>query len=121
MFKYIAFLRETMLIFGEREAIYYFCLNNGFTWADALDIQSQLPLVGNRVSGDVVYTGSIIEELNGLTTTEELIAYLTENIEKFSDSNVTAYDTIRRLWKQAAGSGGLLMQERENLPSILDD
>ena len=25
MFKYIAFLRETMLIFGEREAIYYFC------------------------------------------------------------------------------------------------
>jgi hypothetical protein len=28
---------------------------------------------------------------------------MTENIEKFSDSNVTAYDTIRLLWKQAAG------------------
>lgn len=104
-----------------QEAIYYFCLNNGFAWADALDIQSQLPLMGNRVSGEAVYTGSIIEELNRLTTKEELIAYLTENIDKFSDSNVTAYDTIRRLWKQAAGPGGLLMREHEQLPSILDD
>lgn len=104
-----------------QEAIYYFCLNNGFTWADALDIQSHLPLVGNRVGGEVVYTGSIIEELNGLTMKEELIAYLTENIDAFSDSNVTAYDTIRRLWTQAAGSGGLLMREHEQLPSILDD
>lgn len=104
-----------------QEAIYYFCLNNGLTWADALDIQSQLPLVGNRVGGEVVYTGSIIEELNGLATKEELIAYLTENIDKFSDSNVTAYDKIRRLWTQAAGPGGLLMREHEQLPSILDD
>lgn len=85
-----------------QEAIYYFCLNNGFNWADALDIQSQLPLVGNRVGGEVVYTGSIIEELNGLMTKEDLIAYLTENIDKFSASNVTAYETIRRLWAQAA-------------------
>ncbi len=104
-----------------QEAIYYFCLNNGFTWADALDIQSQLPLVGNCISGEVVYTGSIIEELNGLTTKEELIAYLSENIDKFSDSNVTAYETIRRLWAQAASPGGLLMREHEQLPSILDD
>lgn len=104
-----------------QEAIYYFCLNNGFNWADALDIQSQLPLVGNRVGGEVVYTGSIIEELNGLMTKEDLIAYLTENIDKFSASNVTAYETIRRLWAQAASPGGLLMREHEQLPSILDD
>ena len=32
-----------------QEAIYYFCLNNGFTWADALDIQSRLPLLDNHV------------------------------------------------------------------------
>ncbi len=104
-----------------QEAIYYFCLNNGFTWADALDIQSQLPLVGHHAGGEAVYTNSIIEELNGLTTKEELITYLTENIEKFSDSNVTAYDTIRRLWAQAAGPDGLLIREHERLPSILDD
>ena len=64
----------------------------------------------SQKSGDVVYTGSIIAELNELETKEDLIAYLTENIDKFSDSNVTAYETIRRLWTFAAGNGGLLMQ-----------
>ncbi len=105
-----------------QEAVYYFCLNNGLTYAEALDIQTRVPLAkGSKKSGDIVYTGSIIAELNELETKEALITYLTENIDKFSDSNVTAYETIRRLWALAAGNGGLLMQEREKLPSILDD
>lgn len=105
-----------------QEAVYYFCLNNGLSYAEALDIQTHVPLAKeSKKSGDVVYTGSIIAELNELETKEALITYLTENIDKFSDSNVTAYETIRRLWILAAGNGGLLMQEREKLPSILDD
>ena len=105
-----------------QEAVYYFCLNNGLSYAEALDIQTRVPLAKeNQKSGDVVYTGSIIAELNDLETKEDLIKYLTENIDKFSDSNVTAYETIQRLWTLAAGNGGLLMQEREKLPSLLDD
>lgn len=103
------------------EAVYYFCLNNGLTWADALDIQSRLPLEGNRIQSEAVYTGSIIAELNELETKEELIDYLKASIDKFSGSNVTAYEIIRRLWTLTAGPGGLLTQEREQLPSILDD
>ena len=103
-----------------KEAVYYFCLNNGLSWADALEIQSQLPLIGNPLKREV-YTGSIVAELNGLGSKEELILYLKENLDKFSDSNVTAYATIVRLWNLSAGPGGLLMRERENLPSILDD
>lgn len=105
-----------------QEAVYYFCLNNGLSYAEALDIQTRVPLSKrSQKSGDVVYTGSIIAELNDLETKEELVTYLTENIDKFSDNNVTAYERIRRLWALAAGNGGLLMQEREKLPSILDD
>lgn len=105
-----------------QEAVYYFCLNNGLSYAEALDIQTRVPLSKrSQKSGDVVYTGSIIAELNDLETKEELVTYLTENIDKFSDSNVTAYERIHRLWALAAGNGGLLMQEREKLPSILDD
>jgi hypothetical protein len=63
------------------DAKYYFCLNNGLSYAEALDIQTHVPLTGeSRKSGDVVYTGSIIAELNDLETKEELIAYLIENI-----------------------------------------
>lgn len=105
-----------------QEAVYYFCLNNGLSYAEALDIQTRVPLSKrSQKSGDVVYTGSIIAELNDLETKEELVTYLTENIDKFSDNNVTAYEKIRYLWTLAAGNGGLLMQEREKLPSILDD
>ena len=105
-----------------QEAVYYFCLNNGLSYAEALDIQTRVPLAKeSQKSGDIVYTGSIIAELNEIETKEALITYLTENIDKFSDSNVTAYETIHRLWALAAGNGGLLMQEWEKLPSILDD
>lgn len=105
-----------------QEAIYYFCLNNELSYAEALDIQTRVPLAReSRKSGDVVYTGSIIAELNDLETKEELISYLTENIDKFSSSNVTAYETIRCLWERTAGPNGLLLEERKSLPSMLDD
>ena len=106
-----------------QEAIYYFCLNNGLTWADALDIQSRVPLAGRQSAArDAVYTGSIIAELNGLESKAELISWLNENMDKFTGSNVTAYATIRRLWEQAAGPNGLLARERsEMLSEFLDD
>ena len=104
-----------------QEAIYYFCLNNGLSWADAWDIQSRIPLIGTHPAGEAVYTSTIIAELNRLESKEELIEYLIENLDKFSASNVTAYEIIRRLWTLTAGPDGLLLQERKKLSSILDD
>ena len=106
-----------------QEAVYYFCLNNGLTWADALDIQSRVPLAGkNAGGGEAVYTGSIIAELNALESREALIAWLNGNIDRFVPyGNVTAYETIRRLWRQAAGPDGLLIREHQRLSSLLDD
>ena len=104
------------------EAIYYFCLNNGLTWADAMDIQSHVPLAGKeRADGDIVYTGTIIAELNNLESKGDLIQWLNDNIDKFAGSNVTAYETIRRLWEQTSGPDGLLIQERNFLPFLHDD
>ncbi len=106
-----------------QEAVYYFCLNNGLAWADALNIQAQVPLAGKGGGGsDVVYTDSIIAQLNDLESAEEFVSWLRENIDKFVPyGNVTAYETIRRLWRQAAGPNGLLIQEHERLSSMLDD
>ena len=106
-----------------QEAIYYFCLNHGLSWADALDLQAQVPPAGkDAAGGDVVYTGSIIAELNTLESKEDLIVWLNENADRFEGyGNVTAYETIRRLWRQAAGPDGLLVRERGRMSSILDD
>jgi hypothetical protein len=104
------------------EAIYYFCLNNGLTWTDAMDIQSSVSLSGKeKTNGDIVYTSSIIAELNNLQDKDDLIHWLNDNIDKFAGSNVTAYETIRRLWEEVSGPDGLLIQERKSLPSIHDD
>lgn len=98
------------------EAVYYFCLNHALTYADALDIQSHVPLACEDGPDAVaVYTGSIIADLNSLETREELIDYLTENIEKFSTRNVTAYDEIRKFWSRTAGPDGLLLQESREM------
>lgn len=105
-----------------QEAVYYFCLNNGLSWADALDVQSRVRLAKKEPArGEVVYTGSIVAELNALETKEELIDWLNHNMEKFSGNNVTAFETIRRLWNMAAGPDGLLIEEQRRLPSLLDD
>ena len=106
-----------------REAVYYFCLNNGLTWADAQDILNRIPVPDrNAGNGEGVYTGSIIAELNQLESKEELVGWLNENIEQFVPyGNVTAYETIRRLWQQAAGPDGLLIREQQRLASLLDD
>ena len=105
-----------------QEAIYYFCLNHGLSHAEALKLRSRVPEGGEGgKTGDVVYTGTIIAELNRIETEEELVAYLTENIDRFSANNVTAYETIRRLWERAAGPEGLLIAERKAFTSPLDD
>lgn len=87
-----------------------------------MDIQISVSLSGKeKTNGDIVYTGSIIAELNNLQDKDDLIHWLNDNIDKFVGSNVTAYETIRRLWEEVSGPDGLLIQERKSLPSIHDD
>lgn len=83
-----------------QEAIYYFCLNNGMSWADALEIQTQVPLTGrDNGDGNASYTESIIAQLNGIETKEAFVDWLHQNMDKFVGyGNVTAYEAIRRLW-----------------------
>ena len=108
-----------------REAIDYFCLNHGLSYAEAGEIEKAVPEAPEEsgAGGEDVYTGTIMAELNRLETKEQLIAYLTGNIDRFSTWGVTAREAVRRLWERTAGPDGLLIQERrhEKLLSILDD
>jgi len=96
-----------------QEAVYYFCLNHGLSYADAQDICRQLPPSPKKPQPGLtaVYTSSIIAELNRLDNREELVCYLSDNIAQFSRNNVTAYETIERLWREISGTDGLLEQE----------
>ncbi len=106
-----------------QEAVYYFCLNHGLSFADAQDICCQLPQPPKQAQPGqtAIYTSSIIAELNRMDTREELIQYLTENIAQFSQHNVTAYATIERLWRDIAGKDGLLEREYRRFHVAGDD
>ena len=96
-----------------QEAVYYFCLNNSLSYTEAQDILRQLPELPREVQPGqtAIFTASIIAELNRIDTREALVRYLSDNISQFSRNNVTAYRTIERVWREIAGTNGLLARE----------
>ncbi len=104
------------------EAIAYFCLNHGLTWADAREMNARIPEPGeNSAPAAVVYTDSIVKELNRMESKEELVQWLRENIRLFNTNNATAYRLIRDMWEQTAGKEGLLAREGRKFFSATDD
>ena len=104
------------------EAIYYFCLNNGLTWADAQDINAQIPLLGNSdIGSTIVYTESIVKELNRIDSKDELVDWLKNNLHLFNTNNATAYRTIRDMWEKTTSKNGYLDCEYQRFISTTDD
>lgn len=105
------------------EAVYYYCLKNGLSYDEAQKIQEQVQKTPKceKKDKEIVYTSSIISDLDNIASKEELISYLNENNELFSENNITAYEIIQKLWKKIAGNNGLLWKERDSLDSIQDD
>ena len=98
------------------EAVYYFCIRNGLTYKVAKEIISQMPKIDNKgrvdtKNNDVLYTGTIIEFINGISDKDELISYVREHIVQFGYNNATATKHIQDLWNSIAQSEGLAYRE----------
>lgn len=104
------------------EAIYYFCLNNGLSWAEAQEINAQIPPVNKQEAGTtIVYTDSIVRELNRLESKEELVIWLKENLNLFNTNNASACRMIRTMWEQTTRKDGLLIREAQRFVSQAED
>ena len=66
-------------------------------------------------SGEVLYTGSIMKEIDQMTDSEQLIAYLIGNAGQFCYNNATASLLIGQLWAELTEVDGLLQRERKEL------
>lgn len=96
------------------EAIYFFCIKNGFSYVEAETMLKAIPSVKqDRIpSGtEILYTGTIIENIKRFSAPEEMISYLTEHITQFGYNNATATGFIQSLWKQIAKDEGLAYKE----------
>lgn len=97
-----------------KEAIYYYCLSHQLTYSEAQSLIEEAP--DNKkgsvdFNGEVLFTGSIIQEIDRFNTTAELLSFLKENSEQFGYNNATAYKNIQRIWDKVTGEKGLANQE----------
>ncbi|MCD8151094.1 MAG: hypothetical protein LUE92_16385 [Clostridiales bacterium] len=96
------------------EAVYYFCMKNNLTYRDTQDIirriptQKKIKLIPQR---DVLYTGTIIEYINSIENADELIKYITSNINDFLYNHATAIRFIQELWTEISKEHGLAQLE----------
>lgn len=96
------------------EAVYYFCIRNGLSYTEAQTIIDRIPFpkkVKALPNQEVLYTGTIIEYINGIGDAESLIKYITDNISDFQYNNVTSIRYIQELWDEISHENGLAVQE----------
>lgn len=96
------------------EAVYYYCMRNGLSYSEALAIISKMPKAKTtaiKADKEILYTGTIVEFINGVKNPDELVAYVSDHIEQFGYNNATATKHIQQLWAALACKEGLAYKE----------
>ena len=98
-----------------REAIYYYCIRHRLSYSEAQALIEKAPKESGKgpvdLHSDVLFTGTIVKELDRFQSPEELLAFLTANSSQFGYNNATAKKYICELWRRIAGENGLAVQE----------
>ncbi len=97
------------------EAIYYYCICHQLTYSEAQALIEKAPKQDGKGhiddTSDVLFTGTIIKELNRFRTADELLDFLTANSNQFEYNNATAKKYTNELWRRIAGENGLANRE----------
>jgi len=96
------------------EAVYYFCMRNGLSYIEAQEIIDHIhvPEKARTIPNhEVLYTETIIENINNICDKEKLICYIENNINDFKYNNATAIKYIQELWNEISKADGLAVKE----------
>ncbi|MCQ2522026.1 MAG: hypothetical protein MJ105_06570 [Lachnospiraceae bacterium] len=97
------------------DVVYLYGIRNHLKYRECADIIGQIPKLDKQRIVDMdtaIYTEEIEEEINEISSIEELKEYISYHKDIFSYNNVTAYSNIQTLWNQIAGENGLVYQEK---------
>lgn len=89
------------------EVVYFYALKNNLKFDVVQDILTKVPEIKlDKVPGDedLMYTELIVEEVDEISSVDELILYLNENADKFGYNNATAHETIKTIWNRLIGT-----------------
>ena len=107
------------------EIVYYFALKNGLSYQKAREVIQEIPKAAPEkidFDGEMVYTSSIVKEIDRLRTAQELISFMKENISQFAYNNARAYTDIRDLWQDITDvNTGIAVREKRDFDIRFDD
>ncbi len=98
------------------EAIYYYAIGHNQSYSKAQELIEKAPKVSKgsiNFNSEVLFTESIIKEMDRIKTEEELIRFFHGNLDQFGYNNVTAYHYIQKTWDKIRGKDGCAEKERE--------
>ena len=109
------YLQRNLDCHNIHEAIYYYCLRHQLTYSEAQALIERAPTQDGKgrieKNDDVLFTGTIIRELERFQSPEELLAFLAKNSCQFGYNNATAKKYINELWRRIAEENGLANRE----------
>ena len=85
---------------NEKELVYYFCLANEKTWADAKRIIAAIEHDTDKYDA-TLHTSAIKTDVDKLSNESELLAYIKTHRHNMEQNNVTAKKHLDRLLEQA--------------------
>lgn len=100
------------------EAIYYYTISNKLSYEQAQSIINKAPKADKTkydINGEVLYTSTVVKEIDRIKTADELLSYFENNIGQFGYNHVSANKNITALWDKIAGENGLAARERNSL------
>ena len=86
---------------NEKEVIYYFCLKNNKTWADAKRMIAEVENMTIDVSDHTQLTNVIADNINAMSDENTLLEYIRENGHNFEKNSVNASKIFNRYLSEA--------------------
>lgn len=84
-----------------QEIIFYFCLKNNKTWADAKRLIAEIDSLAKDYSDITQQTKAIADSINDFHADQDLLEYVCRNGHNFEKSNVKARDEFSRYLEDA--------------------
>lgn len=95
------FLDRAFNYSNEKEVIYYFCLKNNKTWADAKRMIAEVESMTIDTSDHTQLTNVIVQNVDTMSDEKVLLEYIRENEHNFEKNSVMAQRTLKKYLSKA--------------------
>ena len=103
-----------------KEAVYYYAISHNLNYPETKTLIDKLPKEDERKDkvdldcNDILFTNTIIKEIDRFKNADELIQYFWDNYDSFKYNNVAAYKYIENIWKEISKVQGLADKEKSS-------